>query len=329
MDSALYIVRPFRPGDYDREAAVHGRIAPERTFTAEGIRHFDERVFVPPLTNVKLVAEHRSSGEPVGFGYLHSDVESVDPRNLWVDVVVDPNHQGRGIGRALATAIGLEAERRNAERLWTAARVADARAVSFLGHQGFLERARSWRSCLDLRRAAELPDRSAELSREGFSFTNLAQEDLEDPRLLQEVYAVTVAVSEDEPRLGAYTPITFEQFVERDLHGPGFLRDGFFLARRGGTFVGLSAVWRADGAPETLQQAFTGTRREVRGKGVATELKRRVVAYGRAHGYRYIRTGNDSRNLPMLAINRKLGFQPEAVRILAEKKLGGGSGRLP
>lgn len=319
MDESAYRIRPSEPRDYPEEAKVHNRLEPERIYTAEELRHFDEELFVPPLTQVKLTAEDRSSGAGVAFGYLYSDLESFDPQTFWFEVDVDPDHQGRGVGLALAAEVALAAKQRHARRLWAGVRVIDPRAVDFLAKQGFSERHRAWRSRLDLKNATVLPDRTEELALRGFTFSTLDQEDLDDPQLLRELYELTVAAAADEPRLGPYTPVSFDQFVRRDLRGPGFLRDAFFLAKRNGQFVALSVLWRVDGDPGGLMQSFTGTRREVRGLGVATELKRRTVEYGRLHGFQYIRTGNDSRNAPMLAINRKLGFQPEVMRMFAEK----------
>lgn len=300
---------------------MHNRIDPETAHSAEEIRHFDERIFVSPLILDKIVAEERATGQGIGFGYFCSDLESFDPRAFWVEALVDPAHQGRGLGLALATDILARANQRHARRLWAGVRTVDSRAVRFLNRQGFSERHRTWRSRLEISSATILPDRTEELSRQGFSFSTLEREGAANPDVLRELYDLTVVTSADEPRIGPYTPVTFEQFLERDLRGPCFLPDAFFLAKREGRFVALSVLWRADGEPGTLRQAFTGSRREVRGYGLATELKRRTVEYARIHGFQRIRTGNDSRNLPMLAINRKLGFQPEVQRIIAEKIL--------
>lgn len=322
MNHEAYRIRQFAPHDYPEEVEVWTRVDPGRVFTVEERRHFEEKILTPPMVNFKIVAEERSSGTAVGFGYLQSDLESYDPRSFWANVSVHPEHQRQGVGLALAKEIDLEIGRRHARRLWAAVRADDARAVRFLSEQGFVERRRSWRSRLDLARAANLPDRTETLTQQGISFTTLAEEEVDNPEVLRELYDLSVATVADEPRLGPYTPMTFEQFVEMELRGPSFLPDAYFLAREGSRFVSSSALRRAEGEPDTLQQSFTGTRREFRGRGIASELKRRAVEYGRANGYRFIRTGNDSLNQPMLAINRKLGFQREIERIAAEKQLG-------
>ena len=47
-----------------------------------------------------------------------------------------------------------------------------------------------------------------------------------------------------------------------------------------------------------------------RGRGIALALKLLAIRAARRYGARYLRTNNDSENAPMLAVNRKLGYQP-------------------
>lgn len=323
MSSDVYSIREFQPRDYPEESHVWSEIEPGMRFSAEEIRRFDEVAFTPPMVSFKIVAEERSFGKAVAFGYLQSDIESFDPHTFWVDVAVAAEHRRRGLGLALAGAINLEAGRRNARRLWAGVRADDPRAVRFLSHQGFSERRRTWRSNLDLAGAENLPDRTELLTREGISFTTLAEENMESTEFLRDLYDLSVSTSTDEPRIGPYTPLTFERWVELEIREPWLLPEAYFLAREGGRFVALSTLRRSEVEPGTLIQAFTGTRAEFRGRGIATELKRRGLEYGRRHGYQRIRTGNDSLNHPMLAINRRMGFLPERERIVSEKDLGG------
>jgi len=85
--------------------------------------------------------------------------------------------------------------------------------------------------------------------------------------------------------------------------------------------VAWSSLQRMRGLPDTLDIGFTGTLPEFRGRGIASELKRRAVVYARDHGYRYLVTGNDSLNPRIWAINQKLGFQKWSVLVQAEKLL--------
>jgi GNAT superfamily N-acetyltransferase len=74
--------------------------------------------------------------------------------------------------------------------------------------------------------------------------------------------------------------------------------------------VGLSAIgiYPAD---NHAYNAFTGVLREYRGRGLAQALKLQTILLAKREGVRYVRTNNDSKNAPMLAVNRKLGYMPE------------------
>jgi len=73
-----------------------------------------------------------------------------------------------------------------------------------------------------------------------------------------------------------------------------------------------------------LHQGLTGVLRDERGQGIARALKLRTIDYGRANGFREIRTLNDSLNGPMLAINVALGFVREPAWITFGKDLSAG-----
>ncbi len=321
MDRSGYPIRPFEPADYDSEARIHAELDPTVVYSARELEHWESQSFQPPFLLRKLVATDPSSGTVVGVASLESAIEHYEPGAYWLNVAVDRRHQGRGIGRALASALSVEAEQLGARRMWAAAQSDDPRGLQFLARQGFVEVRRSWRARLTLAEAPDLEDRSEELRREGVTFTTLAAEGPEDPGTLQSVYALSSVVSQDEPSLGPYTPPPFELFVELEVRGPSALPDAYFLARHGGRYVGMSALRRLEAQSDALQQAFTGTLREFRGRGIATELKRRGLEYARQHGYRWIFVGNDSLNAPMLAINRKLGFRPERQRVVGERRI--------
>jgi GNAT superfamily N-acetyltransferase len=76
--------------------------------------------------------------------------------------------------------------------------------------------------------------------------------------------------------------------------------------------------------PETQRayNATTGVIRAYRGRKIAQALKALAACYARQHGAREIGTDNDSLNAPMLAVNRKLGYQPQSGKYLLVSWLG-------
>jgi RimJ/RimL family protein N-acetyltransferase len=58
--------------------------------------------------------------------------------------------------------------------------------------------------------------------------------------------------------------------------------------------------------------AYTGTRRSVRGRGIARALKYQSMAQAIEVGYTRVRTSNDAENPAILRINAKMGYRPVA-----------------
>jgi mycothiol synthase len=323
VDATRYRLREFLDRDFAVRVDVSRRLNPERKPTEEEFRHWDAILRTPPLVYRIFVVEERSTGTGVGFGELMTDHDAADPSFLVADVAVDPDHQHRGIGRYLADVLLAEARNHGTLGLWASARVDRPRDVAFAERQGFRERRRRWDSWLELPAPgyASIPDRTDALAREGIECTTLAEEgpDREDVR--RRLLTLFNAALADEPRLGSYTPATYEQFVSLNLEGPRFLPEAFFLARQDDRYVGVSNLELLPGEPRVLYQSFTGTLREFRGRGIATELKRRTVAYAQERGFLSIRTSNDSLNHPMWAINVKLGYRRKVERAQFEKSL--------
>ncbi|MGA8710098.1 MAG: GNAT family N-acetyltransferase [Thermoplasmata archaeon] len=322
MDAERYFVRPFTERDYEASSHIDAVVNPEFTFTAKEQRHWEEQFATPHLVDEKWVVEERRNGTVVAVAGMGHSPFMFHPRKFWTYVVVDPAHRGRGIGRALAGLLESEAASHQALCFWTSVRKDDARSLEFTRRLGFAELRRVWMSTLDLSRddLTVLPDRTASLEREGIRFTTLAEEGPERPEVRQELFDLLSEASRDVPRMGEFTPISFEQFVG-EFASPSFLPDGTFLAVDGKTYAAMSNFERSFTEKDGLRVGFTGTRAAYRGRGIASELKRRALEYARGKGIRYVRTMNDSLNLPMWAINQKQGFRRTVEWINQERRM--------
>ncbi|KPC92636.1 hypothetical protein ADL27_23995 [Streptomyces sp. NRRL F-6602] len=67
---------------------------------------------------------------------------------------------------------------------------------------------------------------------------------------------------------------------------------------------------------------MTGTLREYRGRGLASLAKTATLHKARAAGLREAFTGNDAENAPMLAVNRKFGYEICATEVRHVRELG-------
>lgn len=106
-----------------------------------------------------------------------------------------------------------------------------------------------------------------------------------------------------------------EEFFGADWYNPDYVT----IALSGEEIVGVSVI-----APTEEGQWFTdytGVLREYRGKGLALAMKATGLHAAQAAGAQSVRTNNDSNNAPMLAVNRKLGFEPEPGWIYLRKDL--------
>ncbi|MBE0697643.1 MAG: GNAT family N-acetyltransferase, partial [Anaerolineaceae bacterium] len=105
-----------------------------------------------------------------------------------------------------------------------------------------------------------------------------------------------------------------DKYVEYAITGPSAIPDAFFVAVKGGEYIGLSHILEVEKGV-SLYQGLTGVKPEYRRYGIGIAMKVRGIAYAQVHGYTLIMAENDAKNIPMLAMNERLGFvrQPEII----------------
>jgi mycothiol synthase len=326
VDRSVYSIRPFLASDFEGVARLQRELDPEHAATAEEIRHWDHLLNLEPdHLNLKFTVERVGTGELVGEGSPTQPSFNYDPRRYWIWVGVAPAHRRKGIGAEVFSLLESEARARNALGLWGNTRESDLGGVRFLQSRGFRILRRLWLSRLELPNIdlSSVPDRTASLERDGIRFTTLAEVGRALPEARQRLYHLSQLSAADIPRVGTYRPISFDEFVALELEAPGTIPEAIFLACKDSEIVGMTTLERELSPPTTLRVGFTGIHPNYRGRGIATELKLRAIRFARQLNMRYLVTGNDSMNRPILAINQKLGFRPETIWIQGEKSMPG------
>lgn len=230
---------------------------------------------------------------------------------------VEPQARGRGLGSALISSLEELARERGCSRLEMSVPDSSEGPSAFAGSLGFARVAHTFESVLNLRAFdpgpfshwAELPD---------VSFFTMADTGMSvDAK--SRLWELNTETSRDEPHNDPDYAPPFDDFAESVIAASWFDPRGQFVGEIDGQWVAMSAVGEVHHGSQ--MNLFTGVRREFRGRGLAKAAKFHATLYALSTGATHIRTNNDSRNMPMLAINRALGYQPEPGWFITRKTL--------
>lgn len=260
-------------------------------------------------------------------GYAQANHEAAAPEHqFYVWQAVDPVWRRRGIGAALWDALLSFLREQGAARLTSEVKENDLTSQAFAAQRGFRTDRQSFHSTLDLQSFDETPylPALADLEARGIRFCALA--DFPDtPETRRKLYDLNLTNVLDIPGVTS-SPWTFEDFEKSVIEAPWFDRSGQLLAVDGSQWIGLCAV-SLNPEAGSAYNLHTGVLSTYRGQKIAQSLKVIAARYARARGALTLGTHNDSQNVPILAINRKMGYQPQSgiyllVRDL-EKEAGG------
>jgi GNAT superfamily N-acetyltransferase len=281
-DDLVVLVREAVPTATVNRAAIVSRISavPERA----GLRVWIAEV----------------NGEAIGRADAFMNFLSKGSRSCFVGVTVRSDHRRRGVGAELHELCVGRAEDLGAAGLITnfyenPAGVAFARAL------GWREVRAETESILDPRTVTEAAPTDVDLR----PVTEV------DPQL---VWRVDVESSLDVPQTETVDDIPYEEWEDHVLRYPIFEPDGSFVAVVDGVVAAVSLLV-ADRDSGRATNMFTGTLREYRGRGLARAVKLATTHWAAANGITQITTTNDETNAAMLAVNRRLGYQPGGRRV--------------
>lgn len=245
------------------------------------------------------------------IGYWDVDRETwMKPGHFYIKLIVAPEARGCGLGTQMYTDALRVAREYGAMYLESSVREEDAESIRFAEQRGFQIERHLFESTLDLTTFEEhrFDDLLTRLQGEGIRFFSLAEAGVTDVSK-QRLYEINRAAAMDDPaNTGTFSD--FYAFSKNVFEASWFRADTQIIASHADRWVGLAAIgiYPAD---SHAYNAFTGVLREYRGRGLAQALKLQTILLAKREGVRYVRTHNDSKNTPMLAINRKLGYKPE------------------
>ena len=228
---------------------------------------------------------------------------------MWVGV--RDGHRRAGVGSGLYERV--EATLRAHEAFWVQATVSGAEAGPFARRRGF-EPVRELRlQALDLT--------TAELAEPGAETVSLREAGVDS---IRELYLAALAdVPFPTPRA-----VLDDDFRRQVADSEIVDLDVSRVALEDGEPVAFTVVVANDETGRAGPQ-LTGVRRDRRGRGLAQAVKVASAWHARERGLRQLVTANDVDNEPMLAVNRKLGFEPSILVEEYRKQLRAGTASSP
>ncbi len=97
--------------------------------------------------------------------------------------------------------------------------------------------------------------------------------------------------------------------------------DPMFLALHQGEVIGCAGLNRDTDQPERAENALTAVRRDWRGRGIASHLKRRTLHWAAANGVREVYTWTQVGNESMRRLNEHLGYVTRQTGITVSRPL--------
>ncbi len=233
-----------------------------------------------------LLAER--DGDVVGAG--EADL-SATPGVGFVAPMVRTEHRGQGVGSALLRALaehcvglGLPTLRAHAD---------DAGSVAFASRFGFVE---VDRQVEQVRTVGDEPPPPAPPT--GVDVVTLD----ERPELWEACFERFG--QEALADFAVYTPLE----ISAAQWNTSWRGDPMFLAVFDGEVIGCAGLDVDSDQPERAENALTAVRRDWRGRGLATHLKRRTLQWAAANGVRELYTWTQAGNSRMRRLNEQLGY---------------------
>lgn len=268
------------------------------------------------------VAEERL-GQPVGFYWVSLSSTGIRPGFVYLYVI--PELRCRGVGSLLHADLEAAVKTAGVTRLKTYVKETWPESKSFADRQGYFVERMQFPMELDLDAFDDSPydPLISKLKAAGFLFTSMA--DLGDTEEAQRKLfrlnddCVVTTMGSD----GSHSWGSFDEFHESVCKTPWYNPAGQIVVidTRSGAWAAMSAI-SVIGGNDYAYNLFTGVDLPYRGQKLGTAVKITALRYARLTlGVHKVRTHHNSKNEPMIAIDRKFGYRQLPGDYVMEKVL--------
>lgn len=259
-----------------------------------------------------LIVAATEGEPPIGVACLQRRGDPADGI-LTCDVIVDEARRCQGVGGRLYAEMEQAARTLGAKKLYAAAHDDDPQGLAFAEHRGFAVRSQGveMRFNLDLLDERRYDPQITALKGEGFDFTSMAELG-DSPEARLKLYHLNSSAAMTTPGADGRNPwADFADFNTSVCESDWYCAAGQIIAIEAhtGTWAGMSAITRVPGADHAYN-LFTGVQPDYRGRGLGQAVKVQALKFARANfDVHEVRTNHNAKNLPMIAIDLKLGYE--------------------
>ena len=301
------IIRPFTNSDYRAVLKIMKAAVPEIPISEKQLReHYENLHSIIKCRRWTVIFD----GNIIAYGLYDQSSQPYNPLEFDIYGAVHSNHQFKGIGSALYDHIMDALIQFNPCLVRAYAIENKSQSIEFLRARGFQEAQQVQQESLLFLNIASLDPRShaegeGNLQGQGITIKTLKELQVE-PNFTYKLYSLYDKLIQQTPSSQPLKQKSYDKFV-KELRRTDLLPEAYNIALHEGNYIGMNALYTQP-EPKQLFNEFTGVKQDYRGMGIATALKRRGIAYAKAHGYSTIITRNNPRNDRIVQLNKQLGF---------------------
>jgi RimJ/RimL family protein N-acetyltransferase len=316
-EATPYAIRAIRDEDWDSVAAL---INLTETYGVTGDIMRDRIKRWSQSDSRRDLVATDDDGSLVGYVNVYRKASDL-PGKVTINFHVHPDASRKGLGRAFLAIGESFAKEQEANYLIAFVRERHVRGIAFADKSGFRRLQRLFESELNVTSFDARPFEPLlnHLGQAGYRFLSLADAgDTDENR--RRIHALDNESDIDTPGYDNWGYRGYERYCLEEFESPGYDPSGIIVAEYDGEWVAMNSV-RATPQPGIWHTEYTGVLRHHRGKGLGTCVKVLGIQNAKRSGATVLRTNNDDRNVPMLAINKELGFRPDPGFFICRKDL--------